>query len=145
MKKIFAILVPVLAALLFSCSPSKKTATSKSTASLENTYWKLSEAGNKPVITPVNAKEVHIKFVAEGKRFQGFAGCNTLGGSYGTSGTNNIQILAISTKMACKDRMELENFLTEALSKTNTYKINGEKLFLYHDNILLAKFESVYF
>ena len=144
MKKLGFLFAIVSLLALVSCSSGKKSASSKPNASLENTYWRLSEMANKPVITPQNAKEVHIKFMAQEKRLQGFLGCNTLGGSYGLSGTNNIQIMAISTKMVCKDRMDIESFLVQALEKANTYKVDGEKLSLYADKILLAKFESVY-
>lgn len=144
MKKISVLFAIGFLLAIVSCSSGKKSSASKPDAALENTYWRLAEAGNKPVITPQNAKEVHIKFMAQEKRLQGFLGCNTLGGSYGLSEGNHIQFLPISTKMACKDRMDIENFLTQVLTKANTYKIDGEKLSLYADKILLAKFESVY-
>ncbi len=96
------------------------------------------------MITPENAKEVHIKFASSENRLQGFAGCNGLGGSYLLTGENNIKINAITTKMFC-DRMEVENFLTNAISKADNYRIDGEKLSLFEGKKLLATFDSVYF
>ena len=51
---------------------------------LENTYWKLSEVNGNPVITPEGSKEVHFILTAKGdqKNIKGFAGCNSITGSY---------------------------------------------------------------
>ena len=138
MKFAFAFILFITA-----CSTTKKT-NNQSTASLTNTYWKLSKINEKPVITPENAKEVHIKFASSENRLQGFAGCNGLGGSYLLTGENNIKINAITTKMFC-DRMEVENFLTNAITKADNYRIDGEKLSLFEGKKLLATFDSVYF
>src|SRR5688572_3158558 len=119
--------------LISACSSPKKTAASKpvesakSNAGITNTYWKLSTMNGKKVETPDNAKEVHIKFTLQENRLQGYAGCNGLGGSYELTGANGIKIRAITTKMYC-DRMDVENYLTNAITKANTYKIDGEKL-----------------
>lgn len=127
-----------------SCKTTMRTTPSISTASLTNTYWKLSMIKSEHVKTPENSREVHIKFVESGKRFLGFAGCNALGGNFALTGSNGIKIDPISTKMFC-DRMETENFLTEALTRANRYLVEGEKLFLFDGKKLLVSFDSVYF
>ncbi|RYF98233.1 MAG: META domain-containing protein, partial [Chitinophagaceae bacterium] len=114
------------------------------TASLTNTYWKLSEMNGKKVETPDNQKEVHIKFAIKENNFQGFGGCNGLGGSYELTGKDGIKIRTLSTQMYC-DRMEVENFLKNAVTKADRYEINGEKLNLYEGKTLLISFDSVYF
>jgi heat shock protein HslJ len=116
-----------------------------STATLENTYWKLAEMNGKPIVTPADAKEVHIILTNEGenKRVKGHAGCNSLGGSYTLSG-NEIKFITITTKMMCVDRMDVEDFLLNALSVANRYKITGETLELFQGDTLVARFQSVY-
>jgi len=84
-----------------NCNPSKKNITNtndamtskKTDASLTGTYWKLIELRGKPVgITPVDNKEIHIKFIQEGNKVEGFGGCNGFGGNYMTKNDFNISI-----------------------------------------------------
>ena len=141
MMKAYLIFISVM--LFVQCKHLDKTA---STASLENTYWRLSEVDGKPIVTPENSKEVHIVLTTEDStyRLKGYAGCNGIGGNYTRSGSN-ISFTVVSTKMFCTEGMEVENFLIGALAKTNHFKISGETLSLYHGDTFLTKFESVYF
>jgi heat shock protein HslJ len=136
------ILLFLFVSLLTHCKPSEKAG---STANLENTYWKLAKMEGKPVITPENAKEVHIVLAKEGdsRSLKGFAGCNSIGGDYTTEG-NKVTFTVISTKMFCEDRMDVENFLMAALNRADQYTIKEETLELYQGDKLLAEFESVY-
>ena len=140
MRSSFAI---VALFLLLQCKPPAKDV---STASLQNTYWKLSTMNGKAIVTPENGREVHIVLSKEGDdlKLKGFAGCNSMGGSYTTTG-DNIKFVVISTKMFCQDRMEVENYLFSVLQKADHYKIEGEKLTLYEGTTLLTTFDSVYF
>lgn len=139
MKNVFMLLM----VLLFTQCKTVQTA-GTSTATLQNTYWKLAEMNGMPVITPPGAKEVHFILTSEGG-IKGFAGCNSLGGSFTRdSDSNKIKFTTITTRMMCSERMDIENYLTSVLSNTDSYKINGEILELYQDNTFLAKFESVY-
>lgn len=144
MNRILYIFVLISALAFIACTGPEKAKNNMPTATLTNTYWKLTRANDRPVTTPENAREVHIKFRNDGNRLQGFAGCNGLGGSYVLSGKNGIRISAITTKMYC-DRMETENFLTDAITKADNYRVTGEKLSLYQGKNLLATFDSVYF
>jgi heat shock protein HslJ len=139
MKRLF---VPLIIALLACCKPTEKTG---SVAHLKNTYWKLSEMNGMPVMTPADAKEVHIVLAsADGeKQLRGFGGCNGIGGSYTVDG-DKIKFTTISTRMFCESRMDVENFLTKVLQQADSYKIKGETLELYEGNVFLTKFESVY-
>lgn len=130
--------------LITQCKSS--SAIVASTATLENTYWKLSEMNGMPVITPADAREVHFILTHEGseKRIKGFAGCNALGGSYTTAESNAIRFTTITTRMMCHERMDIENYLLQVLSNTDSYKITGETLELYQNDTFLAKFEPVY-
>ncbi|RYF85602.1 MAG: META domain-containing protein, partial [Chitinophagaceae bacterium] len=55
-----------------------------------------------------------------------------------------IKVRAISTKMYC-DRMAVENYLTNAVTRATSYKIDGEKLMLFEASTLLISFDAVYF
>ncbi|RAV99562.1 META domain-containing protein [Pseudochryseolinea flava] len=141
MKYIASIFMMIL---ICQCKPAEKT--SASTASLENTYWKLSEMNGIPVSTPENQREVHFVLTKDGSelRVKGFAGCNTMGGSY-TVNNNTIKFSTFSTKMMCSERMDIETFMFSTLNDADNFKIKGETLELYQGNTFLAKFESVYF
>lgn len=136
------ILFSLIAILLLQCKPAEKTS---STATLENTYWKLLAMNGRLVATPENGREVHIVLAKDGDKrmLKGFAGCNSIGGAYTVDG-NKIGFTAISTKMFCDDRMDVENFLLDVLTKADGYKIKGETLELYQGNSLLTTFQSVY-
>ncbi|MEO7991900.1 MAG: META domain-containing protein [Chryseolinea sp.] len=137
--------IPLLFVILtlFQC---KSTQNDVSTATLENTYWKLSEMNGKPLVTPADAKEVHmiLTSIDNEKRVKGFSGCNNIGGNF-TLEANKIHFTIISTKMFCSDRMDVEDFFTKALSKAETYIIKGEELSLYQGEAKLITFQSVYF
>src|SRR6187399_3253231 len=108
MKKILPLLC--LSFIFIQCKTTKQPATTTVTANLENTYWKLAEMNGQPVITPTDAREVHMILGADRaeKQIKGFAGCNTIGGSYSTDGSK-IKFITISTKMFCQDTQEIEN------------------------------------
>jgi heat shock protein HslJ len=144
MNKILFAFTLIFAFAFVACSSSKKTKNNIPTATLTNTYWKLTQANDRPVTTPDNSRDVHIRFMIDGNRLQGYAGCNGLGGNYVLSGNNGIRISAITTKMYC-DRMVTENFLTDAITKADNYRVTGEKLSLYQGKKLLATFDPVYF
>lgn len=144
MKKCIPLLALCAWISFAACNTQGNSQQASATASLTNTYWKLAEMNGKPVHTPENAKEVHIKFLEDGKRLQGFAGCNGVGGDYTLGKNNKITLRMISTQMYC-DRMEVENYLSNAVNNADNYKIEGEKLSLLQGTKLLAAFESVYF
>jgi heat shock protein HslJ len=124
-------LIPIVLLTLMQCKPSNVNG---SLATLENTYWKLSEMNGNPVTTPEGVKEAHFVLSTEGN-IKCFGGCNSLGGSY----------TVISTKMMCApEQMDIETFFTKALSSADSYKINGEVLELYQGNTSLADFKAVY-
>jgi heat shock protein HslJ len=135
---------PLLIGLLIMLAQCKPAQNTTSTASLENTYWKLSDMNGAPVSTPEGGKEVHMVLgkSGSGQRLKGFGGCNNMGGNY-TVSANTIKFVVISTKMAC-DRMAVENFFFDALNRADRYLIKGETLELYQGETFLTRFESVY-
>ena len=143
MKKILPILCLTL--IFIQCKTAQQPASAAATATLENTYWKLAEMNGQPVITPTDAREVHMILGPMGteKQIKGFAGCNTIGGSYSTDGSK-IKFVTLSTKMFCEDTQDVENFFLKVLSQADSYKINGQTLELYQGGTLLAPFTAVY-
>ena len=137
MRKLFFLAVTVF---LFQCKSAEK---GESTVDLENTYWKLVEMNNMPIATPDRAKEVHMILKPEGgeKKITGFAGCNGLGGNYTVEG-DKIKFEIIITKMFCEEQMEIENFLTKALTDADHYKIEGNTLELFQGNTFLIGFQA---
>jgi len=116
-----------------------------STANLKNTYWKLLEIDGKKIKIPSNVRELHFVLRNDGKTVKGFSGCNNFMGSYKVNG-NNIEFGPMAgTRKFCKETMDIEKAFLQVFDKTNNYKIFGEHLELYHNNKLIAKFESVYF
>jgi len=129
---------------LVACSSSRQTSTA--VATLNNTYWRLTEINGKTVTTQLDHREVHMIFTRndDQQQLKGFAGCNTMGGTY-TVQDNAIKFNVISTRMMCIDTMDIENAFLNALNITDRFKIEGEHLLLFNKKNISAKFESVYF
>jgi heat shock protein HslJ len=96
--------------------------------SMTDTYWKLTELLGKPVDTTVKRKEMFLQFDKEGGRVTGNGGCNSVSGTYTVEDNGKITMSKmISTRMACS-AMQDESAFLQALSKVNTYILNGNKL-----------------
>ncbi|MEJ1242382.1 META domain-containing protein [Chryseolinea sp. T2] len=132
--------------LLAQCKSEKPASEASSTATLTNTYWRLTEMNGEPIQTPAGVREVHIilTHTDQEDRIKGFAGCNNLGGSFKLDG-QKITFSAFSTKMMCPpEQMKVEDFLLNALTATDNFEIKGEKLTLLEGQTTVANFESVY-
>ena len=107
---------------------------------LENTHWKLIELHSLPGSLPSLTKEAFL-LLKDGK-LTGFSGCNNFFGTYSFSG-NTIHFSGIGmTKMYCKDAMEVENGLSQALTNADQFRINSNHLELLKNSELLARFEG---
>ena len=125
--------------------PRMDCQSSLSTATLINTYWKLVEIDGKPIKVPSKVRELHFILRADGKTVKGFGGCNQFGGSYKVE-EDKIKFGPIAgTLKFCSEIMDIETSFIKVFSEANNYKIFGEKLELYKDTEIIAKFESVYF
>jgi heat shock protein HslJ len=114
-------------------------------ASLQETYWKLTELMGQPVPGPEpDKKEAHIILKSD-NRLQGFAGCNNIMGSYELKNELSITFSGVaSTLMACPD-MKTEDALKKVLEQADNYTIKGNTLSLNKARMApLAKFEAVY-
>ncbi len=117
----------------------------KSNAALLETYWKLTELMGKPVSSPPGTRELHIILKKQENRIQGFAGCNSIMGSFELKEGNFITFKEVaSTRMACAD-MSIENQFKEILGSVDNYSILEDKLSLNKARMApFARFEAVY-
>jgi len=115
------------------------------TADLENTYWRLTRLGDKPVTVAENRREPHLVLRSEDHRVDGLGGCNRISGNYILAGNRITFGEMASTMMACADGMDTERTFLEALACVKTWKITGEHLELFDGNgSVLARFEARY-
>lgn len=116
--------------------------TTKSTATLENTYWKLMQLGKGPV-TADPQREPYLTLQPEQKRVSGFGGCNRMMGSYTIAGDQLTFGQMAGTMMACPKGMETEAAFHKTLGSVARWKIVGEKLELFDAaGASVAQFES---
>ena len=112
------------------------------TASLENSYWKLTRLGDAPVLVGERQREPHLILRPETGRSGGFGGCNRLLGGYRVDGERIELSPAASTMMACTEGMDTEQALVNVLGRSVTWRVVGEHLELFDaDGALLARFE----
>jgi heat shock protein HslJ len=117
----------------------------RSTASLENIYWKAIRLGGHDVVVPEGTREPHFVLHAEDHHVAGTGGCNQFSGNYATAGDSLTFSALASTMMACAEpTMTQEKWLTDALSQARTWRITGEQLELLRDGKVIGTFVSVY-
>ena len=116
-----------------------------SEASLENTYWKLTRLGGRPVETGAGGREISLTLAAKDRRAYGFGGCNRFSGAYELDGKRLVFRQVAATRMACAEGMDREAAFLQALESTASWKIAGEHLELYDaGGAVLLRFESRY-
>lgn len=113
------------------------------TASLKNTFWSLRELDGNSIKDYKLKREIHF-LIKQDNSIKGFSGCNNFFGNSVVS-MDTLQFSKIGSTLMMCDYIKLETELFQIFEKTNRYKIYGEYLYLYTDQVLLAKFESVYF
>jgi copper homeostasis protein (lipoprotein) len=110
---------------------------------LEDTYWKLLTLGDQAVIAPDAQREPHMVLRSLDHRVVGFAGCNRMMGDYDVEGDRLEFDGVAGTMMACPGVMEGERAFHDALKRTFTYRIAGDRLILLDENGKpLAELES---
>lgn len=124
---------------------SQANEASASTATLENTYWKLMQLGDREVNVVSEQREPYLVLHSDEHRAAGFGGCNSLTGSYSLSGDDLRFSQMVGTMMACEEGMEHEQAFHDALGRVARWQIDGERLNLYDESgKLVARFESRY-
>lgn len=117
----------------------------QSTASLQNTYWKLLRLGSAAVTVTDNHPEPHFILHPDDHRVSGSGGCNRIVGSYELEGDRLKFSRMAGTMRACPSGMELERAFHEALGRVAAWKITGEQLELLDSSGQpVADFVSVY-
>lgn len=110
-------------------------------ASLTNTRWKLTVLQGERV--PVLEREIWILFEQGGAAMRGFAGCNTVMGTYRLADSLLAVTNTATTRMMCPE-MRLEDELLAALTATLIARISGDTLELRSGGREVARFEAVY-
>ncbi len=125
--------------MLLSCSNSRDNSSPDfSVGSLEKTRWEIDRLQPFPADSLRMTPPVYIQL--DSGRLKGFAGCNSLFGSYLQSG-DTLQFDPVgSTKKFCNTGMEIENAVIMALHATNRYRLGNEQLELLYNDSLLATF-----
>ncbi len=123
--------------------PGETCAGDAASATLENTHWKLVEAGGEPVVTAADWAEAYFRLDPMGNRVQGFSGCNQFGGSYRVEGRTLRFSNVAMTMMACSDSRNPESRFSHALNGATSWKIAGRELELQDaSGNVLARFEA---
>ena len=121
--------------MLMRMPPS--SASTASTATLENTYWKLMRLGSE--------LEPHFILQPDQKRVAGSGGCNRMMGSYTLDGSKLTFSQMAGTMMACAQGMDVERAFHAALPRVASWRVDGEKLELFDaEGASVAEFESRY-
>jgi copper homeostasis protein (lipoprotein) len=125
--------------------PGETCGPRRSEATLENTDWELTRLGSKPAEKGAGGHKVSMTLVGEGRRVQGFGGCNRFAGGYELDGKRLKFKQMASTMMACIESMEQEAAFLKALESTASWEIRGEHLELFDTGgVMLLRFESRY-
>ena len=112
------------------------------TASLENTYWKLTELGGKSIA--VTRQEPHFILHSDTRRVSGAGGCNRFIGGYQLDGDLLTFGQTAGTMMACGDEMEIEREFFTALRQVRKARVSGRELELFDDaDRPVARFQAV--
>jgi heat shock protein HslJ len=98
---------------------------------LVETHWRLTEIDGKPVPAERGSREPHIFLAREGARVTGFAGCNSLSGTYSRSSGDGLLFGPLAmTRMAClsPEASAMEAGLVKGLNQVAWYRIAGTTL-----------------
>lgn len=97
---------------------------------LLETYWRAVQIDGQAIARRPGTREVHIVLKREGSRISGFAGCNSLAGTFQQDGgALRFGDKLAMTRMACVGEGDaLEGAFTRALGSTASYRISGDRL-----------------
>jgi heat shock protein HslJ len=109
---------------------------------LIGTHWKLVALNGAAVEPhPDRRQEAYLRFELQEGRVTGFAGCNTINGSYETNEDSlNFGLLA-TTMMACP-RLDRETEFLKTLEGVQRFSILGESLVLSDGGSDVARFRA---
>jgi putative lipoprotein len=115
-----------------------------SPASLEDTYWKLTQIGDAPVPPPAQGREEpHLMLDSKTHRVNGSGGCNRLAGTYALDGNRLTFGRSAATLMACPDGMEAERAFFRVLGHVRGWRVAARRLELLDaSGTMVARFEA---
>ena len=120
----------------------------KPSSEITEKYWKLKKLEGRDVKMAKNQeREVFFMLKNEENRVTGFAGCNSLMGTYTLEAGNKIRFSHMATTMmACPDVDFNESEFLKIFELADNYRVTGDELELYvGKRAPLAVFEAVYF
>ena len=98
-------------------------------ADLGNSRWNLQTLNTEQFQMAEGLETPYLQLDPSGKTVSGKAGCNKIHGTLKVEGSGMSFVDLMGTKMAC-EAMDVERKFMTALSSTNTYKLEGDKLIL---------------
>jgi putative lipoprotein len=137
----------VLVERFLGVHPGERCAFTHATAPLEQTHWRLVELHGRPVQALRDRPEPYLRLLKDrdGRRAEGFAGCNQFSAGYEVTGDRLRFTRLVTTRRACRDRMDEERDFLRVLESAPHYEVSGESLTLSLGGAALARFESVSF
>ena len=126
--------------------PHQSCERSRSTASLDNTYWKIVRFGADAVAAVGGGREPHLLLRGPEKGYAATVGCNQFAGGYDRDGDRIELQPGPVTLMACQPPLaELEDRLMAMLDAARSWAIYGQVLELFDaSGVSVATFEAVY-
>jgi len=123
--------------------PGLNCLSAASTATLENTYWRLVVLNAAAIERFANQREPHLIFRESGE-LAGSDGCNRLTGRFEASG-RTIEFSGLAgTRMMCAEGMDQAQVFGDALELAGQFRIIGNQMeMLDEDDNLLMRFEAV--
>jgi len=116
------------------------------TPELTGKYWKLIELEGAAAVAAADAREPHLRLIAENSRAAGSTGCNRFSGTFERGGdTIRFGPLAM-TRMACVDPAmnRQEQDFVRVLEAVNRFAVRNDSLTLFTGDRPAARFVAVY-
>jgi heat shock protein HslJ len=124
-------LILFLGAWLVACAHAVPApAPARSTATLLDTDWKLTQLGARVIESPEAARDLHFMMHSQDQRISGFSGCNQMMGRYVLEGDELKFAQMGGTLMACSGDMSLEREFLTMFNTVARWEISGETLHL---------------
>jgi copper homeostasis protein (lipoprotein) len=115
-----------------------------SNASLENTYWKLTTLGDRPVSMPAGQQAPYLMLNPETGRMSGWAGCSGVSGRYRANDQSLTFTTLMSMRTTCPSKAaDVERRYLAALRSVSRAKVTKQRLELFDARgKTLARFEA---
>ena len=125
-----------------SIRPENNCEGDKITSSLTGTFWRLIEVDTAQVTQTAGNKSVYLMLDSD-RSFSAYGGCNLISGSYLLKGDQVVITRQKEARMACLDRIYLENKFIEALDSSQSLLVDGNILELKdQNNQVRARFQA---